>query len=51
MLCKYSAPASYRKQCISITKPNWLILLAEIISAFYENYTKSINKLCKQIQN
>jgi hypothetical protein len=39
----------YTPFCVSITKPNWLMLFKEIIAVYSENHTKHTNTLCGKI--
>jgi carbonic anhydrase len=45
---KSSVRNSKKKQSVSITTINWLMLIRETIAAYAENYTEHINTLCGQ---
>jgi hypothetical protein len=48
IIFKNSVCTSKKTQDFFITKTSWLMLFKEIITAYFENRTKSINTLCEQ---
>jgi hypothetical protein len=43
-----SVLTSKKTQHFTTTKINWLMLFGEIITVYFENHTKPINKFCGQ---